>query len=72
MKMKVEFEGDYFEDREIFNDLLEFNKYKLALEEFSIQLRKIYKYSDNEEEVEWASKARDLLYQILDSEGVEI
>lgn len=70
--MKVEFEGDYFEDREIFNDLLEFNKYKLALEEFSIQLRKIYKYSDNEEEVEWASKARDLLYQILDSEGVEI
>lgn len=51
MKVQIKIEGDYYEDREILNDVLKTQAFRSVIEEFFAETRKILKYEDHSEEV---------------------
>lgn len=70
--MKKKYKLEYtFEDKESFEHAIKGQDYFFALQEISNKFRSIYKYGTEEESL-WAEKAREIFYDILKENEIDV
>lgn len=68
-KYKLEYT---FETKDDFNHAVKGIDYYCALCEFDQRLRSLTKYSENDDGGLWAQKARDLFWEVMGEEKIEL
>lgn len=72
MKTKMIFEGDFIEDKEMFEQLFHAGDYRGALYEIDQHLRSIVKYGEDKDQQVDAQELRDRLRAICEDYGISI